>query len=321
MVCREGIRRRRLSHEAVLVDVGITLVDAELRCGIGSRLELIPVKRSILYLRRRSTDLNILAVIGSVHDDRAAKGDIVARIVREVLGLHMAAVERPRSVIRRIDLQHCLVCRAAHVKDHTVGDSDLLPDEAELIRRNMSAIDHDLPGESARTAARLQHARGIRRLVNAECRERQIGDVQHGSRADVDAVRVDEYHTALACARLVHRPENVGELCVRHLIDEGLAVRNGEIQRLASSNVERVPVDLTVVIRRDGRIVRDRREIRSAVDGDIPCPAYDLAARRHSECGARQSERDQSRKAPAPYVLFDLHSVISFPILRSSRLP
>ena len=184
----------------------------------------------------------------------------------------------------------------------------------------MSAINHDLPGESTRTAARLQHARGIRRLVNAECRERQIGNVQHSSRADVDAVRVDEYHTASA-VRLVHRPENVGELCARHLIDEGLAVRNGEIQRLASCDVERLPVDLTVVIRRDGRIVRDRREIRSAVDGDIPCPAHDLAARRHSECGARQSERDQSRKAPAPYMLFDLHSVISFPILRNPRLP
>ena len=209
--------------------------------------------------------------------------------MREVLGLHTVAVERPRSVIRRVDLQHCLAraCRAAHVKDHTVSDSDLLTDEVQLVRGKAGMIrsirvNHDLPGESTRTAARLQHARGIRRLVNAERRERQIGDVQHGSRADVDAVRVDEYHTA--AARLVHRAENVGELCARHLIDKGLVIGNIKIQRLTIGDVKRLPFDLTVVIRRDGRIVRDRREIRSAVDGDIPCPAHDLAARRHSEC-------------------------------------
>ena len=216
---------------------------------------------------------------------------------------------RIRAVLAETDEFRC-----PHVENDTVRDIYLAAKDAELVEvKCRRSVDVD-----ERVTVLPE---GDIRIPNlyAERGECQILHVQHSVPADMNSVWVHEYE--IAAARLIHCAEDVGELCARDLIDEGLVIGNVEIQRLAAEDVERLPVDLTVVIRRDGRVVIDNGEIRSAVDCNVANTAYDLATRRHGECGARKCEGNECRETAATHFLLEIHSVPSFPILRSSRLP
>ena len=219
----------------------------------------------------------------------------------------------PIQLLCRDNLQHTLL-RIRHIieVEHNTVRNVHLPAKEVQLARNLelrALIDRNRP----RTECTLTEE-GLRIIFghNTERGECELVHVQHSILPDMDAVRVDKRD--LSAARLTHRAEDVGHLRARDLIEEQFACRHIEIQRLTICDAECLPVDLTVVRRRDGCVIRNTVPCASA-EGNGRIAAHDFTARRHSECRARERECNECRKAAAAHFLLEIHSVPSFPFL------